>query len=162
MTRPPTNPTLRTARKVEQTMFWIAGFSCKSVSRLNPKHQEYRGCATSGSGTTGSTLHGVLTHVKHTHPVFVILENVTTFRTGDQNLPAVVTQLRTLGYVVTTHDTSPHMFGIPQHRERLWILAVCSSVMSQDHLCDHCIPPMYTPMPPCPLPFILTRTRSRT
>jgi len=36
-------------------LFFVAGFSCKSVSALNPQRQQHSHCAIHHSGTTGTT-----------------------------------------------------------------------------------------------------------
>ena len=40
-------------------MFFVAGFSCKSVSALNSQRQQHSQCAIDHSGTTGITLKGL-------------------------------------------------------------------------------------------------------
>ena len=40
-------------------LFFVAGFSCKSVSALNPQRQQHSHCAIDHSGTTGTTLKGL-------------------------------------------------------------------------------------------------------
>jgi hypothetical protein len=59
------------------------------------------------------------------------LENVISFQTGSKNLPVLLRQLKEFGYVVTSHVSSPHAYGIPQHRSRLWVLAVDARLMTQ-------------------------------
>lgn len=64
-----TDPPVRSP--IPPVFFFIAGFSCKSVSGLNPSRASYRDCAKEGVGTTGQTLAGALSYICRYHPVIV-------------------------------------------------------------------------------------------
>jgi len=57
-------------------------------------------------------------------PKFVILENVAHFIRHDQGntYNNVKTALEALGYAIESRTLSPHMFGVPQIRERMYLI----------------------------------------
>ena len=59
-----------------------------------------------------------------------MLENVANFLKHDDGntYRQVVIALHELGYQVTASKLSPHLFGVPQHRERMFIVAVRGSL----------------------------------
>ena len=97
------------------------GFSCKSVSMLNPNRKKFAKCIKFQSGTTGSTFWSSLKFIRRFLPILVWMENVRGF-TGT-NLQLAIKLLRTLGYVVIALCVDPTQHGVPCRRHRWWIIA---------------------------------------
>ncbi len=95
---------------LDQVHIFFCGFSCKSVSQINPQSQggRYEECATDWSGETGSTLRGCLNYVRRHHPLCVILENVAGFTFGGKNLTTLKETLQSYSYHVVDYVSSPH------------------------------------------------------
>lgn len=73
----------------------------------------------------GDLFDHVLRIAKHHRPGYLLLENVPNLRRHrrGETWKAMASQLRGEGYAVDTAVLSPHQFGIPQIRERLYIVA---------------------------------------
>ena len=70
----------------------------------------------------------ILRVVRHHHPLYLILENVPNFERhdGGQTWERVEALLRSEGYDVSLEKLSPHEFGIPQIRQRVYIVGSLS------------------------------------
>ena len=62
-------------------------------------------------------------------PNFVLLENVANLKTHDdgKTLKTIISVLQEMGYYVRSKILSPHQFGLPQHRPRIFIVAINKS-----------------------------------
>ena len=72
----------------------------------------------------------------HTECKYVILENVRNLADNTKNWNVVCKELKDLGFIITEDPIieSPHHFGIPQVRERVYILGVRESAIKTDIL----------------------------
>ena len=100
-----------------------AGFPCQPFS----KARDYSG----PDNLELSELYlQILRVIRHHHPKFLILENVPNFERHDdgQTWERVKDLLRGEGYSVRLAKLSPHEFGIPQIRQRIYIVGSLSSL----------------------------------
>jgi len=94
-----------------------AGFPCQPFSKAGPQFGF-------GDPINGDLFQHVLHILKHHKPKFILLENVPNLekhRAG-KTWHELKTSLETLGYTVDFKILSPHRFGIPQVRQRLFIV----------------------------------------
>lgn len=99
----------------------LAGFPCQPFSQAGLKK---------GFRDTRGTLFFYIANILEYHrPKVVLLENVKRFRTHDKgNTFKVVTNiLEELGYTVSSKILNAKDFGVPQNRERIYIIAVLGS-----------------------------------
>lgn len=94
-----------------------AGFPCQPFSKAG--EQEGFDCPTNGD-----LFEHVMRIVRHHKPRYVLLENVANLKEHDQGATwkSMETRLRSAGYSIRAEKLSPHRFGIPQIRERLFIV----------------------------------------
>ena len=103
-----------------------AGFPCQPFSKAGEQ-------LGSDCPQWGDLFHDhVLRIVKHRKPKYLLLENVANLARHNQGKTwaLMATQLGECGYKVDSKILSPHHFGIPQIRERLFIVG---SRLSLDH-----------------------------
>jgi len=120
-------------QRVPHVDIFAAGFSCKDFSNLNDNSknmQSHIGDALESlslenvqqhleaTGSTATTLLGVLRYVSFHRPGLVMLENVTNVLRIVDKLFAL---LEKFGYVAGYLEVSPEQFGIPQTRHRVYI-----------------------------------------
>ena len=74
---------------------------------------------------------GIFDYMKRWHPALVALENVIGFVSSD-HMAALVATCNDYGYKVHHWKTSPHHFGVPQMRHRVWILCVCKALCADN------------------------------
>lgn len=95
-----------------------AGFPCQPFSKAG-------GQAGFEHPIWGKLFHNVIDIIAHHQPRFVLLENVPNLEKHDKG--ATWQEIRSLlqanGYYVAHKRLSPHQFGIPQIRERMFIVA---------------------------------------
>ena len=103
------------------TDLFIAGFSCQTVSGLNPDDATRMRAISNYEGTTGITWWGVCQIVQKTHPRAFILENVQGLMRYNSHL-AVVEKLRSFGYIVLWRLCDALECGLPQHRPRIYFI----------------------------------------
>ena len=108
---------------LEQLLFYIAGFSCKTVSGLNCADLENAFAVASGLGSTGETLQGVLDVLSRWGPLVVILENVLGLRRNGQKF-LVQARVKAMGYIIAEQQINTDQLGLPQARQRLWFVAI--------------------------------------
>jgi DNA (cytosine-5)-methyltransferase 1 len=94
-----------------------AGFPCQPFSKAGSQlgwHDSVR----------GTLLSNILEIIEARRPEFVILENVAHFVRHDEGNTylKVKTALESLGYSVNTKQLSPHQFGVPHIRERMYMV----------------------------------------
>lgn len=97
-----------------------AGFPCQPFSKAGRQR---------GLGEErGLLINSIIEILKVHRPRFVILENVRNLEKHDKGntWTYIRNQIENLGYAVDKKIISPHVIGIPQHRERIFI--VCSLV----------------------------------
>ena len=94
-----------------------AGFPCQPFSKAG---------AQDGfdHATDGTLFHEILRVLRHHTPEFVILENVANFELhdGGNTWKVASGSLKELGYDVAMKKLSPHELGVPQIRERVFIV----------------------------------------
>ena len=100
-----------------------AGFPCQAFSKAG-KQEGFE-------DTRGTLFFEILRILKFHKPKFIILENVRNLVSHDHHRTwrIIAKNLKELGYVITEKPliVSPHHFGIPQLRERVFILGVYKS-----------------------------------
>lgn len=94
-----------------------AGFPCQPFSKAG----EQMGWKDAVRGTV---FFNIIEILRHHQPKFVILENVAHFVKHDKGntYAKVKNSLESLGYKVTHAKLSPHMFGVPQIRDRMYMV----------------------------------------
>lgn len=100
----------------------VAGFPCQPFSMAGKKL---------GFGDTRGTLFfDIARIVEHHSPKVVFLENVKNLRSHDKGntLKVIVKTLEDLGYRVHTKVINAKHYGVPQNRERIFIIALKSEV----------------------------------
>ena len=98
-----------------------AGFPCQPFSKAGDREGlEDR--------SNGYLFNNILKILDYHRPEYIILENVKNLETHDsgQTWAYIKKELTSLGYSIDARSLSPHEFGIPQHRERFFIVG-CSS-----------------------------------
>lgn len=100
---------------------FLAGFSCKDVSTLNIHRGSASTCTDTHTGSTGQTLLGVLLVVEMRRPKTFVLENVLGLLARGQ-IARVVQRLESKGYIVIWRVQNAQETGVPQDRDRVWIL----------------------------------------
>lgn len=99
-----------------------AGFPCQPFSKAG----EQLGLACRRDGKLFDEIVRLL---RHHLPARVLLENVANLRRHDGGATFVrmTDDLRVLGYAVDARVLSPHKFGIPRVRDRLFVVASCAT-----------------------------------
>jgi site-specific DNA-cytosine methylase len=116
------------------------GFPCDDASGLNPHSSSdaNRNCVEANSLRTGAVFNGIVEYVKeHGDELeFLNLENVTALKnvprdkvtraiTGPSNLDSIGHIMKTkLDFFFHCWDVDPRLWGSPQSRSRLWMLAM--------------------------------------
>src|SRR3989338_2793490 len=105
-------------RNIPQHDILCAGFPCQPFSKagfqLGLKDKE-----------RGGLFYDILRIIQHHYPTFLIMENVPNIKNHNNNKTwkKITSLLAKEGYDVCTKDFSPHHFGIPQIRNRTYIVA---------------------------------------
>ena len=105
------------ANEVPSFDILLGGFPCQPFSQAGLK----RGFAD----TRGTLFFDVARIIKHHKPSVVFLENVKRFKThdGGNTFNVVKTTLEDMGYEVHAKILNAKHFGVPQNRERIYIIA---------------------------------------
>ena len=100
-----------------------AGFPCQPFSKAG--EQLGLDCTRDGD-----LFHHLLRIIRYHRPNYLVLENVANLERhhGGITYKGMRGQLKRLGYDVDQRVLSPHSFGIPQRRDRLFIVAALSSL----------------------------------
>ena len=111
-----------------------AGFPCQPFS-LAGKQQGFQ-----DEKKRGNLFLHVCRVMEYHHPTYVLLENVKQLFHHDEGRTwkAIHEHLNQQGYGVAVNILSPHQFGIPQHRERVYI--VCRLGRSDEEMQDFRFP----------------------
>ena len=104
-----------------------AGFPCQPFSQAG-KRQGFK------DEGRGNLFYNICAIIDEHHPRYVFLENVANLKGHDNgNTWATIEQmLKDRQYCVTERILSPHQFGIPQHRKRIYIVGVRKDIGSID------------------------------
>lgn len=96
----------------------LAGFPCQPFSNAGKK--------LGFSDTRGTLFFDIERILKFHHPKAVLLENVKGFMNhdGGETHRVVVESLETLGYRVSSKVLNANAFGLPQNRERIFIVGI--------------------------------------
>lgn len=96
-----------------------AGFPCQPYSKAG--QQNGFNCPK-----WGDLFDHVLRIAQYHRPKYLLLENVPNLKRhdGGRTWEAILTALREAGYGVTDDELSPHEFGIPQVRKRVFIVGI--------------------------------------
>lgn len=98
-----------------------AGFPCQPFSQAG-KREGFK-----DKKERGNFFFTICKVIEYHRPKYVILENVSNLKghDGGDTMRVILRELDKLGYDVPKPEIlSPHQFGIPQHRRRLYIVAV--------------------------------------
>lgn len=105
------------------------GFPCQTFSKAGKRHgfkiiEDEQGNVTDDRGQLFYRIIDILK--QHEECKFVILENVRNLADNKENWQIVCDELKELGFVITEDPIieSPHHFGVPQIRDRVYILGV--------------------------------------
>lgn len=95
-----------------------AGFPCQPFSQAG-KRQGFN-----DEKERGNLFNFICAILEEHKPRYVILENVANLKGHDEGntWKTISSKLDTLGYSVKEDIISPHQFGIPQHRKRIYIV----------------------------------------
>ena len=104
--------------KIPRHEILCAGFPCQPFSKAG--QQEGFNCPKSGD-----LFDYVISILNYHKPKFVLLENVPNLLSHNKGKTwaSILLKLEQLGYSVAFQKLSPHKFGIPQIRERVFIVA---------------------------------------
>ena len=94
-----------------------AGFPCQPFSKAG--YQNGFDCPT-----RGTLFYDIVRILEHHHPNYIILENVANLRNHDNKntWKIIESELKRVGYSVADKILSPHNYGVPQVRDRLFIV----------------------------------------
>ncbi|WP_083262738.1 DNA (cytosine-5-)-methyltransferase [Burkholderia seminalis] len=94
-----------------------AGFPCQPFSKAG-RQNGWK------DAVRGTVFFRVVEILEQHRPEFVVLENVAHFVNHDDGntYQRVIEALHALGYDVDSHKLSPHHFGVPQIRERMYLV----------------------------------------
>jgi len=103
--------------KIPKHEILCAGFPCQPFSKAGD--QQGFECPKNGD-----LFEYALKIIRHHKPNYIMLENVPNIKKHNEGLTWKVIQkkLRSAGYLIDSKQLSPHRFGVPQIRERLFIV----------------------------------------
>ena len=109
--------------EVSQHDLLCAGFPCQPFSKAG-------GQMGWNDAVRGTVFWNIIEILKLRRPQLVILENVAHFVRHDagNTYEKVKQALESLGYTVDYHQFSPHQFGVPQIRERIYMVGRLGSL----------------------------------
>ena len=111
--------------EVPQHDLLCAGFPCQPFSKAG-------GQMGWDDAVRGTVFWNIIEILRLRRPKLVILENVAHFVRHDEGntYQKVKQALESLGYTVDYHQFSPHQFGVPQIRERIYMVGSLGSLKS--------------------------------
>tara|TARA_B100001250_G_scaffold119616_1_gene101543 strand:+ start:373 stop:1698 length:1326 start_codon:yes stop_codon:yes gene_type:complete len=107
------------AKEIDDHELLCAGFPCQPFSKSGKQlgfRDKIRG-----------TLFGEISEIiDQKRPNFVLLENVANLKGHDngKTLKTIISVLQEMGYFVRSKVLSPHEYGIPHHRPRIFIIGI--------------------------------------
>lgn len=109
-----------------------AGFPCQPFSKAG--HQNGFDCPTGGT-----LFHDIIRVLEHHHPNYILLENVANLRNHDRGNTwnVIKRELNRVGYAVAEKILSPHHYGVPQVRDRLFIVGSRTGLENFDWPAKH-------------------------
>ena len=117
-----------------------AGFPCQPFSQAGKR----QGFQDKGRGNMFDYICGVIEERAKVNdkPSLLLLENVSNLEGHDNgNTWAIIRErLEELGYAVKGKVVSPHQYGYPQHRKRIYIVGILRDSVSQDIISKFAIP----------------------
>jgi site-specific DNA-cytosine methylase len=108
------------------------GIECDTLSGLNSQSEVGEQVCETGSGKTGSTAKATLEYIARARPLIVLLENVKNLGAAGgsgagqckaTDLEILITKLNFMGYIASWQTLRASDFGVPQSRERIYIVA---------------------------------------
>ena len=120
---------------VPKVFLFVAGFSCKDLSALNPNQSSHIHYIGNGEGSTGATFDGVIGYLILHQPNLVILENVCGIATLAKGkvLAEVLHLLDRAGYIVVHRRLNAKDFFVPQCRWRIWFVCVSKTFVAESN-----------------------------
>ncbi len=114
------------------------GFPCQTFSKAGKRNGFQVVETENGSTDDRGQLFFRIIDILKEHPEcnYIILENVRNLADNIENWNVVCNQLKELGFIITEEPIieSPHKFGIPQVRERVYILGIKERSIKTDEL----------------------------
>ena len=114
------------------------GFPCQTFSKAGKRNGFQVVETENGETDDRGQLFFRIVDILKNHPEcnYVILENVRNLADNGDNWQVVCDELKLLGFVITEEPVieSPHHFGIPQVRDRVYILGVKEAVIKTNQL----------------------------
>ena len=118
-----------------------AGFECDSVSGLNVNAKQNRYCVSTQQDKTGTTAKGAVGYIRLRRPRWILLENVARLLAknadGSSNMITLQKTLNAAGYLIWYEVMNSNRFGVPQRRDRVWIMGLRVQRDSFDQLCNN-------------------------
>lgn len=113
------------------------GIECDSVSALNKNRKEHRSCVATATDKTGATAAGCVAYISTHKPLAFMLENVKQLNNKDpvtkkSNLDLLIEMFNDMGYLCRSWSLDPMNYGIPQKRERRYIVGVLAGAPDDD------------------------------
>ena len=115
-------------RVVSTADLFVAGFVCKSLSKLNVNRSSNVGCVQSGTGTTGESFQHVADYVFNHRPGAVVLENLpdtgqTTAEVPESDAAWIVRWFEEHNYECQVLEVAAEEYGSAATRKRYFWLA---------------------------------------
>ena len=109
----------------------IGGISCKDISRNNTSKQKLVGAALyaaeSSRGGSADCMHGLLRLIDEVHPKWIVAEQSEDLAEGAQykeTFDMLMHDICSRGFDVRVFILDSSEFALPQHRKRMWMLAL--------------------------------------
>ena len=111
--------------------FLCAGFPCQTFSKAGHRNGFTVTKRANGENDERGQLFFSIIEILRDHPEckYVLLENVRNLADNKENWAVICRELKKLGFIIseTPIIESPHHFGVPQIRERVYILGIHES-----------------------------------
>lgn len=106
-----------------------AGFPCQPFSQAG-KRQGFN-----DDKDRGNLFYNICDIIDYHHPSYILLENVANLKGHDKGntWTTIKRMLEDSNYIVKEQILSPHQFGIPQHRKRIYIVGIRKYLDNKDY-----------------------------